>query len=369
MISRSAPPSREVQEQARRRAEEMATGLFAHQVEGVAFLLGRRRAILADDMGLGKTRQSVIAMTEAAPAGPYLVICPASIKHNWSREILAVRPLSDFAIVGPGAVPAPSFTGWVIVNYDILAKNIDALTEHTWAGIVFDEAHYLKNHTSQRSRLGRKLAEAAGPDVLVHMLTGTPLTNRPRDLFVLLQLARHPMARSFLSFAKRYCAAVHNGYGWVTDGASNLDELRIQLHGLMLRRTKDDVLDLPPKVRTWLPVDIPEGTARKESRKVLGLLMLDSEAKRTGGAGDLRIALLHHLTRGRRKLAIAKTRHSIDLVQSMVDQGEKVLVFSCFGEPVETIARHFGAAAVTITGDTPANQRQGIVDAFQNDEN
>jgi SNF2 family DNA or RNA helicase len=111
------PPSREVLEEANRRALAIAEGLFAHQVEGVAFLLGRRRAILADDMGLGKTRQSVIALTEAAPAGPYLVICPASIKRNWTREIVAARPGSECAIVGPGPVPSPGFAGWVIVNY------------------------------------------------------------------------------------------------------------------------------------------------------------------------------------------------------------------------------------------------------------
>jgi SWI/SNF-related matrix-associated actin-dependent regulator of chromatin subfamily A-like protein 1 len=360
-------PSREVQEQAQRRAVAIADGLFAHQVEGVAFLLGRRRSILADDMGLGKTRQSIIAMTEAAPAGPYLVVCPASIKHNWQREILAVRPKSDIAIVGPGPVPVES-SGWVIINYDILGKHIDTLLRHQWAGIVFDEAHYLKNHSSQRSRFARKLADQAGPDVLIQMLTGTPLTNRPRDLFALLQLARHPMAKSFLSFAKRYCAAFHNGYGWVTDGASNLDELRLQLHGLMLRRTKDDVLDLPPKVRTWLPVDIPEGTARRESRKVLELLIAHSSSKKSGGAIETRIELLSHITRGRRKLAIAKTRHTIDLVQSMLDQDEKVLIFSCFAEPVETIAKQFGAAALTLTGETPGHERQAIVDAFQNDD-
>jgi SWI/SNF-related matrix-associated actin-dependent regulator 1 of chromatin subfamily A len=361
------PPSREVQEHANRRAHALAEGLFAHQVEGVAFLLGRRRAILADDMGLGKTRQSVMAMTEAAPAGPYLVICPASIKRNWTREIMAARPGSETAVVGPGVVPAPGFGGWVIVNYDILGKTIDALLQHTWSGIVFDEAHYLKNHTSQRSRLGRRLAEAAGPDVLVHLLTGTPLTNRPRDLFPLLQLSRHPMARSFLSFAKRYCAAVHNGYGWVTDGASNIGELSLQLHGLMLRRTKDDVLDLPPKVRTWLPVDVPDGTARRESRKVLELLIKGEgeEGRRRGGA---RVMLLGELTKGRRKLAIAKTKHTIDLVQSAVEQGEKVLVFSCFAEPVETMAAHFGRAALTLTGETPTGERPDIVDAFQGND-
>jgi SWI/SNF-related matrix-associated actin-dependent regulator 1 of chromatin subfamily A len=230
------------------RAQRLAAGLFPHQVEGVAFLLGRRRAILADDMGLGKTRQSITAVREASPDGPWLVVCPASVKGNWAREIAAVRSDDPVAIVGPGPVPASAFRGWVIVNYDILARHVDALRALAWAGLVFDEAHYLKNHTSQRSRMARQLVEHASA-ATVHCLTGTPVTNRPRDLFPLLQVVGHPMARSFLSFAKRYCAAEHNGYGWVTDGASNLDELRVQLHGVMLRRTKDEVLDLPPKIR------------------------------------------------------------------------------------------------------------------------
>ena len=79
--------------------------LFPHQVEGIAFLLGRRRALLADDMGLGKTRQSVLAMVEAEPEGPYLVICPASIKRNWAREINIVLPNAKPAIVGPAPLP------------------------------------------------------------------------------------------------------------------------------------------------------------------------------------------------------------------------------------------------------------------------
>ena len=77
------------------RAEEIAKGLYPHQIEGVAFLLGRQRALLADDMGLGKTRQSVIAMVEAEAEGPYLVICPASVKRNWSREIQLVLPKAE----------------------------------------------------------------------------------------------------------------------------------------------------------------------------------------------------------------------------------------------------------------------------------
>src|SRR5215210_2139639 len=111
------------------RAERLAQGLFPHQVDGLAFLLGRRRAILADDMGLGKTRQSILALTEAAPNGPWLVVCPASVKRNWAREILAVRPDDNVHIIGPDAPPDATYSEWVIINYDLLAKNDATLEE------------------------------------------------------------------------------------------------------------------------------------------------------------------------------------------------------------------------------------------------
>ncbi len=368
-IDTIVPPSAEVQDEARRRARRIADGLFPHQVEGVAFLLGRRRAILADDMGLGKTRQAIVALREAEPEGPYLVVCPASVKRNWEREIRLALPDARVHVVGPDPVPAPGTVGWVVANYDLLRRNIDALLAHAWAGLVFDEAHYVKNHDSQRSRLGRKLVERAG-EAVIYALTGTPLTNRPRDLFPLLQLVRHPMSRSFLSFAKRYCAAYRNDWGWVTDGASNLEELRTQLHGVMVRRTKDEVLDLPPKVRTWLEVDVPEGTARREMRAVLRrLIRNDAGAESEPRFGmDGRMALLAELTKARFRIAGAKTERTIEFVEGAVAQGEKVLVFSCFDEPVRRVLEHFGDAAVSITGATPSGKRQGIVDRFQGDD-
>ena len=135
-------------EKIKRRAEKIAEGLYPHQIEGVAFLLGRRRALLADDMGLGKTRQSIIAMTEVESEGPYLVICPASVKRNWAREIEFVFPLAEPVIVGPGPLPSsPGSVGgqeWVIINYEILGKHLEGLLAFEWKGVVFDEAHYLK---------------------------------------------------------------------------------------------------------------------------------------------------------------------------------------------------------------------------------
>ena len=381
------PPSAEIRAEALARAESLAAGLFPHQVEGLAFLLGRRRAILADDMGLGKTRQSIIALTEAAPTGPWLVVCPASVKRNWVREILAVRPGDTVHVVGPADPPEAGYTGWVVINYDLL-RRVDALLEDLpWTGMVFDEAHYLKNHKSQRSKISCALV-ASAPNAVLHALTGTPLTNRPRDLFPLLQLVGHPMGRSFLTFAKRYCDATHNGFGWVTDGASNLEELRTQLHGVMLRRTKDEVLDLPPKLRTWMTVDVPEGTGKKETRRVIEMLIAGDLARRgvkngvndgvkgtvKNGVEDRvtkvndRIQLLAALTKARQRIASAKVANTIEFVEGVVAQGEKVIVFSAFEDPVERIAAHFGERAVLLTGGTPSGKRQGLVDRFQNEE-
>jgi SWI/SNF-related matrix-associated actin-dependent regulator 1 of chromatin subfamily A len=356
-----------------RKAAELATGLFPHQVEGVAFLLGRRRAILGDDMGLGKTRQAIVALQHLAPRGPFLVVSPASVKRNWAREIAIADNRATTHVVERGS-PLEGRPDWVIVNYDILPKHVDALEKLPWAGIVFDEAHYLKNHTSMRSRLARRLADGAksrvgADDLAVYLLTGTPLTNRPRDLFVLLQLVGHPLGRSFLSFAKRYCAAERNEYGWQTGGASNIDELTVQLHGIMLRRSKDDVLALPPKLRTWLTVDVPKGTGVRDMRKAVEL-MVSRERLAPGSSVDelrLRGRLLQAVTRARQALAAGKVTSTVDFVRGAVEQGEKVIVFSCFEEPMQRLSREFADAAVLLTGKTPADRRQGLVDRFQQD--
>jgi len=356
-----------------RRAARLADGLFPHQIEGVAFLLGRRRAILADDMGLGKTRQAIVSLRHAAPTGPYLVVCPASVKRNWAREIaIAAQDASTHIVEGKSEPRADC--SWVIINYDILPKHIDALGRQRWAGLVFDEAHYLKNHRSARSRLARQLADDAkrkpGAEPAVYLLTGTPLTNRPRDLFVLLQLVGHPLGRSFLSFARRYCAAERNDYGWQTRGASNIEELTVQLHGVMLRRSKDEVLALPPKLRTWLPVEVPRGTGVRDMRKVVALLAGKSDVAPGSSIDDRRLRgrLLHAVTVARETLAAAKAPQTIDFVTGAVEQGEKVIVFSCFEEAIQKLARHFEKSAVLLTGRTPAPQRQSLVDRFQQDD-
>ena len=367
------PTTEELPRDAQHRAEALAAGLYAHQVEGIAFLLGRRRSILADDMGLGKTRQSVLAMREVHPGGPYLVVCPAAVKINWEREIHLVLPDAEVAIVGPAPAPEPGFAGWVVINYDILGKH--PLQSYQWAGLVFDEAHYLKNHRSKRHRYSLELVRSVDDDVSVHLLTGTPLMSRPRDLFPLLQLARHALGRSFVSFAKRYCDGYKGDYGWVAEGASNIEELTVQLHGMMLRRTKNEVLDLPPKVRSWIEVEVASGVARRMSDAVTAMFRSMSpandgteEEELEPGRRSRRGRELGELTRARRKLASAKVRSTIPFVENALEQGEKILIFSCFLPPIQTLSRRFGEQAVSLTGEVPLARRQERVDRFQNDE-
>lgn len=374
----SVPPSEEVNAHAFRQALSLSEGLFAHQIEGVAFLLARRRAILADDMGLGKTRQSIVALRHAAPEGPWLVVTPASVKLNWEREIRAVdaqaRTQVLHGVPGEGCVLTAAGPVWVIVNYDILGKWLPQLRRAAWAGVIFDEAHYLKNQNSARSRAARTLALEHAGEAVVYALTGTPLTNRPRDLFPLLQLVKHALGTSFLSFAKRYCDATQNGFGWVTDGASNLDELAVQLHGVMIRRRKDEVLELPPKLQNWLPIEVPENTGTSALREALQSLIAASLTQTLGSAADGparkprdRARMLASLTKAREQLAAAKAGASGELIDGILEQESKVIVFSCFTKPVEALRKKYGDACVVLTGSTPVAQRQQLVDRFQTD--
>jgi len=322
-------------------------------------------------MGLGKTRQAIISLGHLASSGPRLVVCPASVKRNWAREIEVVAADASVLVI-EGTAPFAPTAEWMVINYDILGRHIDNLRRVPWAALVFDEAHYLKNHTSVRSKLARELTDAAAattPGLAVQLLTGTPLTSRPRDLFVLLQLVAHPLGRSFLSFAKRYCAAEKGEYGWKTGGASNIDELTVQLHGVMLRRSKDDVLALPPKLRAWLPVVVDPGTGARAIKKVFELLAgKDTRPPRPRDV-ELRTRgkLLAFLVEARQALAFAKVTSTLDFVRGAIDQSEKVIVFSCFEDPVQKLAKELGSTAVVVTGKTPASLRQGLVDRFQND--
>jgi SWI/SNF-related matrix-associated actin-dependent regulator 1 of chromatin subfamily A len=340
--------------------------LYPHQADGVAFLISKGRAILGDDMGLGKTRQAIVGMQVAAPTGMILVVCPASLKLNWRREIKMVDPDAKIEVLGI-ADDKQHDPRWVIVNYDIVAKNADRLHGIPWSGVILDEAHFIKNNSQRTSHCLKLLgvsndARAAliGPPQ-VYLLTGTPITNRPRDLFNLLRCVGHPSARSFLSFAKRYCDAYKNDYGWVTDGTSNLEELNLLMKEVMLRRKKDEVLELPEKIRSWVPISVESAAARNAQRS-FAEWFARADASRPNDTD-----FLARLTRLRVALHKAKHRPVEERIHDVVATDRKVIVFTAFTEGLKRHKAVFGDECVTISGSDNAEQRMEAVDRFQND--
>ena len=142
----------------------------------------------------------------------------------------------------------------------------------------------------------------------------------PRDLFNLLRCVGHPAARSFISFAKRYCDAYRNDYGRVTDGASNLDELNLLMKEVSLRRLKDEVLDLPPKVRSWVPVAV-DSPAALNAQRAFAQWFAASDASRPNDT-----AFLAHLMKVR--VALHKAKHNAveERVKDVLATGQKVIV-------------------------------------------
>ena len=341
--------------------------LYPHQADGVVFLISKKRAILGDDMGLGKTRQAIVALNVAVPSGVILIVCPASLKLNWKREILMVDPAARIEIVGYDKEAAEN-PRWVIVNYDLLSKHASRLHDIPWTGVILDEAHFIKNASARTTHCLKLLgvndqakAPLIGPNY-VFLLTGTPMTSRPRDLFNLLRCVGHPAARSFLSFAKRYCEAYRNDFGWVTTGASNLDELNLLMKEIMLRRKKDEVLDLPPKIRSWVPVDI---SAAPAALTAVENFLQWYQATDPAAPNDTQF--LARLTKVRVALHKAKHKAVAERIKDVIATGDKVVVFTSFNDGVAKHAATLGDAAVTITGSQSAEQRMEAVDRFQTD--
>jgi SWI/SNF-related matrix-associated actin-dependent regulator of chromatin subfamily A-like protein 1 len=341
--------------------------LYPHQADGVAFLLSKKRALLADDMGLGKTRQAIVALESAVAQGVVLVVCPASLKLNWKREILMVDPTARIEVIGHDRQP-PADPRWVIVNYDLLRKEAARLHDIAWSGVILDEAHFIKNASARTSHCLKLLgvqneakAPLIGPE-FVFLLTGTPMTNRPRDLFNLLRCVGHPAARSFLSFAKRYCEGYRNDYGWVTTGASNIAELNLLMKEVMLRRKKDEVLDLPPKIRSWVPVDIRDAPAALSAIESF----LDWY-QGTDPAQPNDKQFLARLTKVRVALHKAKHKAVAERIKDVIATGDKVVVFTNFNDGVARHTKALGKSAVTMTGSQSGAQRMEAVDRFQTD--
>ena len=338
--------------------------ILEHQKSGIKFLLTRNGAILADDMGLGKTMTSVVASIESG-AKKILIVCPSSAKINWQREINYLQEEDT-----------------TIINFDIL-KNFHTLKDDKNDGMppirdlvnanfdlcIIDEAHNLRNHKSIRGAIMTELCVEHGIE-RVWLLSGTPVANRPMDFYNLLRLIKSPLVDNWKFYAQRYCegkqitTTLKNRTKrkiWITNGASNLDELSIKTRNLLLRRMKDEVLDMPDKIR--VPNYFKMSNKQQiEYDSLWEDYLLERKKQKKKGAIQRDLVELGLL---RKYIAMETIPETIELVNEVIEQGHKVVIFTCFTDELRALSEHYGSNCVIHYGELNEKEKQKSVDKFQ----
>jgi SWI/SNF-related matrix-associated actin-dependent regulator 1 of chromatin subfamily A len=339
---------------------------LSHQKESIQKLVENKKFILADDMGLGKTTSTIIAALETG-AKKVLIICPATLKINWKREIENYTDREIFICEGKNYSSEADF---IIINYDIIKnfhdpkkKKESQILNTGFDLVIIDEAHYIKNAQAQRTKLINDIVK----DIeRLWLLTGTPMTSRPIDYYNLLSLVDSPVAKNWMAYVVRYCSGYQFKVGakkvWNVMGASNLEELRDRTNNTILRRLKEDVLDLPDKIITPIYLRLKS----KEYENLMGEYY-EWYRSNPNESNSLTIQFTK-LTKVRQVIANEKISQTIELAENIIEQGKKVIIFCNFTESLNNIVSHFGKTAVKVDGSMSKNDRQHSVDRFQEDE-
>ena len=339
--------------------------LRPYQQAGVEFITGhaRNKAYIGDEMGLGKTITALAAIHQEQ-AYPALIVCPAVVVGNWKREANTWLPDKTVQVIKTGKDEIDPKADLVVASYALAGK---VAAGKRFAQVVCDEAHYLKNHQAKRTQEITDIAKAAPRRLL---LSGTPVTNKPRDLFAQLEVLDvagkgNPMG-GFFQFATRYCGGKQGRYGFEADGATNLEELNHRMRdGTYLRRDKAQVLtELPEKQRQVLGVETPAETRRR----IREIQMAYAAAKKTHEPG----AALKAMTDEMVAVGQGKIESAGQFMEDFVDTGKKLILFANLREVQQGLlqkARELGVPTVHILGDDSSEKRDQAVQAFQNDPN
>jgi len=344
--------------------------LYPFQEMGVQWLRSREYALLADEMGLGKTVQAVVAASYL-PAGRRLVVCPASLKYTWERAIEKWTGEKSIQVVSSSRDKIDPDAKWVIVNYDLLLYRdiFMGLYPLVFQLAVFDEAHFLKNADSKRTKLILLRGGLASRAIRKWFLTGTPILNRPVELYPLLKAAAPEVIKPFTSYygyTKYYCGGFQDGLTWFDRGATHIEELNRKLtgSGFMLRRLKSEVLpDLPEKTYEVIPVKVEQ----KEEFKFLW--QKDDVTKKNLGDyfnGDM--DNLGALAAARQYIGLEKIKIVVPHIKALLLEKEKVVVFAHHREVVARLMESLGEFnPVKVVGGISAKEKDEAEQAFQQD--
>jgi superfamily II DNA or RNA helicase len=361
------------------RRELLHTELLPYQLDGIAFAVGRGRAVLADEMGLGKTIQGVgVAELLARQAGikRVLIVCPASLKSQWRAEIGRFCERSVQLVSGRTSERARAYAGgafFTVCNYEQVLRDFLDIERASWDLIILDEAQRIKNWQAKTSRIIKSLRS---PFALV--LTGTPLENRLDDLYSVIEFIDDRRLGPAYRFIHRHRVASDTGR---VLGYKNLDALREHLKPVLLRRTRTSVaLDLPP--RTTEIVRIVPTDEQLQLHGAQMLVVQTITGKSFISEMDLlrlqKALLLARMSANSTFLVdkqppgfSSKLERASELLETLcAEPGRKLLVFSEWTtmlDLVEPVLERLGAGFVRLDGSVPQKQRQQLVSKFQTD--
>lgn len=317
--------------------EKLKIKPYPYQQAGILFLnYAQGNAILGDEMGLGKTLQALswCALNDKKA----LVVCPKSFVYGWKAEVEKFSKKTT-QVLSPKS-EAFEQADFTILNYDILSK-FD-FKKLKFDCLIIDESHMIKNTSTKRYKEIKKIAKLAKHKIL---LSGTPITNRPVEFFSQLGLVAPGLTGDYFSFTKKFCGGYDNGFGWDASGATNLNELVELIAPVYLRRNKADVLkELPEKIRQEILIQ--------------GLKIKPDPAAENA---------LTEINRIKMELALLKVPATIEFIKNILEQGEKVVVFSDYVEPTKQIFEAFKDKAILYHRDLDPEERKELQDRFQND--
>lgn len=343
------------------------------------------RCLLSHEVGLGKSAMALWYAARYLPddvPGPIICVVPAHLKINWQRECMKhlgwrAEILSGQRVPADGYPESDDPNRVYIVNYDVLCppnwKGGAGPPRDSWLNwllqlkprlMIVDEGHYCSNYGTMRTRAVRKLARKC---LRVLILTGTPIANKPPQLWPLLNIIDPAMYPSRHDFCAEFTYARKQWYGWDYKGARNLERLHDQLiSSCMVRRRKADVMDqLPAVTNTVIPVEVDLKEYRRAESDFVGWLENEQPLMARSVAKAEELSKLHYLKRMAGRLKIDSVVRWVD--DFLADSDSKLLLGAIHYAVTDRLMAEFGKRAVNVNGKMNHNQKQVGFDRFNAD--
>ncbi len=299
-----------------------------------------------------------------------LVISPASVKYNWEAEVKKWTKLKAFVIDAKEGITDEEWNNAdvIIINYDILKKYFDFLINKRIDCCVCDECHLMKNAGAARTKAAMAIARKSES---LLMLSATPLMNRTIELYTALNLMDPEKWNDWYSYTKRYCNGHMGQWGYECKGSSNLDELKQNIDQYFLRRRKKDVLkDLPEKIYIKIPVKLDSKTQNEYNILEENLIEYLRDVKKKKNreiAKSLQAEKLIKIGELRQLTTKGKIRAAKELIDSILESGEKAVIFSVYNEPITELYESYKDVSVILTGKQSSSEKNIAANTFQSD--